>query len=267
MAGNELTVNPFLPTNMADAMRLADVMSKGRLVPGHLQGNPGDCLLVIEHAVRWRMSPFALAQCTSVVHDRLMFEGKVVAAALNTSEAMERRLDYEFSGKGDDLQIRVFGTLRGESNAREVIVRLADARTYDKNKNVTAAWQKQPEQQLVYHGSRVWARRWLPEVMLGVYAPEEFSPPPPPRVPPAGKGPVVEGEAEEVQEQPKPTSKRQWLADLAAAFDEAETREAVDEIITNPSVQSALEKFEGQAYEMLEQIITKALNRTATTEG
>ena len=37
----------------------------------------------------------------------------------------------------------------------------------------------QPDQQLAYHGSRVWARRHAPELMLGVYSPEEFDEPQP----------------------------------------------------------------------------------------
>jgi len=38
-------------------------------------------------------------------------------------------------------------------------------------------WQTQPDQQLMYHGVRVWARRHTPELMLGVYSPEEFDEP------------------------------------------------------------------------------------------
>jgi hypothetical protein len=38
-------------------------------------------------------------------------------------------------------------------------------------------WQKQVDQQLMYHGTRVWARRHTPELMLGVYSPEEFDEP------------------------------------------------------------------------------------------
>jgi hypothetical protein len=58
--------------------------------------------------------------------------------------------------------------VKGEAKPREVTVFLADAKTSN------ALWTKQPDQQLVYAGTRVWARRHAPEVMLGVYAPEEF---------------------------------------------------------------------------------------------
>jgi hypothetical protein len=118
--------------------------------------------------MRWQMSPFAVAQCTSVIQGKLMFEGKLVAAALNASGILSSRLDYDFSGEGAQREVTVRGTLKGESKPREVTVFLADAKT------TNSMWTKQPDQQLVYAGTRIWARRHAPEVMLGVYAPEEF---------------------------------------------------------------------------------------------
>jgi hypothetical protein len=144
------------------------MMARGKLVPSHLHNSPGDCLMVIEASMRWQMSPFAVAQCTSVIQGKLMFEGKLVAAALNASGILSSRLDYEFSGAGQQRAVIVRATVKGETKPREVTVFLADAKTSN------SLWTKQPDQQLVYAGTRVWARRHAPEVMLGVYAPEEF---------------------------------------------------------------------------------------------
>jgi hypothetical protein len=156
------------PTSMESAIQLAEMMARGKLVPSHLHNSPGDCLMVIEASMRWQMSLFAVAQCTSVIQGKLMFEGKLVAAALNASGILSSRLDYDFSGKDAQRAVTVRGTLKGETKAREVTVFLADAKTSN------GMWTKQPDQQLVYAGTRVWARRHAPEVMLGVYAPEEF---------------------------------------------------------------------------------------------
>ena len=86
---NAITVpaagNGMIPPDMGAAMRLAEMMSTGKLVPAHLQKSPGDCLMVVELAMRFRMSPFAVAQCTSVIQGKLMLEGKLVAAAINSS--------------------------------------------------------------------------------------------------------------------------------------------------------------------------------------
>jgi RecT family len=180
------------PTSMESAIKLAEMMAKGKLVPQHLHNSPGDCLMVIEASMRWQMSPFAVAQCTSVIQGKLMFEGKLVAAALNASGILSARLDYDFSGEKDQRAVTVRATLRGETKPREVRVFLADAKT------ANGMWTKQPDQQLVYAGTRVWARRHAPEVMLGVYAPEEFDQAMP------FNGTTLEGETEAPPAVPSP---------------------------------------------------------------
>ena len=164
----------LVPSSMEQAMRLAEVMCKGKLVPQHLQGSPADCLLVIEQASRWGLSPFAVAQSTSVIQGKLMYEGKLVAAVINARGDLADKLRYEYSGTGDKRTIRVVGRLRGEDEPRDVTVELKDARTNNR------VWQTQPDQQLMYHGVRVWARRHTPELMLGVWSPDEFDASPQP---------------------------------------------------------------------------------------
>ena len=177
----------LVPRNMDEALRLAEFMSRARTVPKHLQDSPGDCLMVVELAMRWGMSPFAVAQGTSVISGKLMIEGKLVAAAVENSGAIVGHIDYEFEGVGDARSITVTATRRGETNPRTVLVKLADAKTSN------PLWVKQPDQQLVYHGARVWARRWTPAVILGVYSREEM-------------GPTIEGTAETLPEAPQPPS-------------------------------------------------------------
>jgi hypothetical protein len=179
----------IVPTSMNDAMRLADMMSRGRLMPKHLLDSPGDCLMVVEQAMRWNMSPFAVAQATSVIQGKLMFEGKLVAAAVEASGAIDGLLDYTFEGEGDSRAVIVSATRHGEKEPRTVRVALKDAIT------TNGIWKKQPDQQLVYHGARVWARRWTPGVTLGVYSPEEMTDP-------RHDGPTIEARAEVIPDLP-----------------------------------------------------------------
>lgn len=151
-----------------EAVKLAEIMSSAKLVPTHLQKSPADCLLVIEQAIRWGMSPFAVAQATSIVKGKLMFEGKLVAAAIQGSGVIHGALDYAYKGEGDAREVTVIGTLRGENAARTITAKLVDVRTDN------AHWAKSPDQMLSYMGARIWARRHAPAVMLGVYAPDEF---------------------------------------------------------------------------------------------
>ena len=178
-----VTTTSLVPHNMDEALRLAEFMAKARTVPKHLQDSPGDCLMVVELAMRWGMCPFAVAQGTSVISGKLMFEGKLVAAAVESSGAITGQFDYDFAGEGEARAITVTATRRGETNSRSVTVALKDARTNNE------MWKRQPDQQLVYHGVRVWARRWTPSVILGVYAREEMG------------GPIIDGQSEEVPDE------------------------------------------------------------------
>lgn len=157
----------LIPRTMRDAMELANMMARTGFLPREIQ-TPGGALFVMEQAMRWNMSPFAVATEVSFIQGKPMFSGKIVAAAVQSSGILAGRLSYDYSGSGDGRTVVVSGTLRGETEPRTVTVRLADARTPNK------VWNTQPDQQLAYHGSRVWARRHAPEVMLGVYAPEEM---------------------------------------------------------------------------------------------
>jgi hypothetical protein len=158
----------MLPSNMDEAMQLANLMASAKLVPAALQKSPADCLLVISQAMRWGMDVFAVAQECSVIQGKLMYGGKLVAAVVNSRGGLEERLSFDYAGTGETRTITVSGKVRGEKTARTVAVILRDARTN------AAVWKTQPDQQLMYHGSRVWARRHVPELMLGVWSPEEF---------------------------------------------------------------------------------------------
>ncbi|GGA00178.1 recombinase RecT [Dyella caseinilytica] len=174
---NSARANALVPTSMSEAMQLADIMASAGLLPDHLRGKPGDCLLVIMQAQRWGMDAVSVAQSTSVVHGKLCYEGKLVAAALYAMGAVEGRLHYEISGHGQGASIIVTGTPRGSMGAQSVSGAVKDWRTYGKDKQgnrIDNAWDKMPEDMLVYRGTRQWARRYAPEALLGVYTPDEM---------------------------------------------------------------------------------------------
>jgi hypothetical protein len=157
----------------ADEERLAHFMATARMIPPHLQKSTADCLLVIRQAIRWHMDPFAVAQECSSIQGKVMYGGKLVAAVINTHANLKEHLSYRYHGKGDARAVTVSGHIEGEEQPRTIRVALKDAKTTNK------VWQTQPDQQLAYHGARVWARRHAPELMLGVYSPEEFPQPAP----------------------------------------------------------------------------------------
>lgn len=150
--------------------RLAEVMAKCGTMPAHLK-NPADCFRIVVQAAKWGMDPFVVAECTSLVHGRLCYEGKLVAAAL-INRGLDR-LDYQISGQGQASTIVVSGKPKGSRETRQVHGSVADWRTKDPNGRPNN-WDKDPHSMLVYRGTRQWARLWAPEVMAGVYTPDEL---------------------------------------------------------------------------------------------
>lgn len=162
------SANALVPRNIGEALELANVMSAANLIPEHLRGKPGDCLLIVMQAQRWGMDAVSVAQCTSVVKGKLCYEGKLVAAALYAMGAIDGRLSYQFAGKGDDRTVTVTGRPRGTSQDQSVEGNVGNWKTDNGN------WKKSPDDMLVYRGTRQWARRYAPEALLGVYTPDEL---------------------------------------------------------------------------------------------
>jgi len=191
-----------------------------------------------------------------------MFEGKLVAAALNSSGILESRLREEFTGSGATRAVKMTGTIRGETQPREVTVTLAEAKTSN------GMWTKQPDQQLVYFATRAWARRHAPEVMLGVYSPEEFDDQKPDnfRGTTIDARPAHEPSGPIVSEVDKSNAIQRWLTKLAFELSGAETAEEIDAILARDDVQRAQDKLKNGHKDQLKHLTDEAVRRAATLE-
>lgn len=169
--------------------RIAMVMAESSMMPDSLQYVKGDdgkpvelpfkrvvanCFMIVNQAERWKFDPFAVAQCASVVHGKLMWEGKLVSAVLDANLGV--RLKYVFTGEKDStpqnrkLGVVVSGTIPGETEPRTIEGTVADWHKGDKSPWAhPGAWKRQ----LRYMGAREWARAHAPAIMLGVIADDE----------------------------------------------------------------------------------------------
>jgi hypothetical protein len=159
-------------TTYKEQVDFAQLMAKAHVLPQHLHGNPGNCLAVITLSQSWGMNPIAVGLCTSVIPKRgggetLMFEGKLVQAAINNSGLLSERLRFNLSGAGPNTSCEIIGKLKGETEARSLTIGMPSTQ----NSPLWKGSQSDKEQQLTYLAARTWARRYVPEVMLGVYSP------------------------------------------------------------------------------------------------
>lgn len=170
--------------NMDSMIRVAEMMASGRsTVPVHLQKNPSDCMAVVMQAIQWRMNPFVVAQKTHVVNGSLGYEAQLVNAVITTMAPTKDRLHFDWFGdwkridgktnKSDEIGVKVWATLKGENSPRELEVTMAQAGVRN-----SPLWVQDPRLQLAYLAIKRWARLYTPDVILGVYTPDEFSTPP-----------------------------------------------------------------------------------------
>lgn len=196
--------------NLNAIVRVSEMMANsGQAVPRHLRKNAGACLAVTMQAMRWNMDPFALAQKTYTIDNDspLAYEGQAIIAALNNSPLLTNRLSFEWGGpwekivgrfvwkestkKTDDhgkpkkylskawddneengLWCKVTATLAGEREPRELQLFLMQARVRN-----SPLWVEDPRQQLAYLAARRWGRLHAPDVIMGVYTPDELAEP------------------------------------------------------------------------------------------
>ncbi len=161
----------LVPVNMSEAMELGKLMATcSGAIPAHLRGKPGDCLAVAMTAFRWGMDPYAVANKTYFVNDRIAFEAQLVAAVINTRAPIDGRLKITFEGEGAQRRCTVSGRFTGEEEPH-ALVSPAIASIHPKN---SPLWKSDPDQQLAYYTQRTWARRFAPEILLGIYTKDEM---------------------------------------------------------------------------------------------
>lgn len=149
----------------AKLMALADVA-----IPKHLRKNPGACLAICIQASAWRMDPFAVANKSYSVNDRLAYEAQLVNAVILRRAPIRGRFDVSYSGEKDTRRCKVSVELKGGGFKEYESPAIGTIST----KN-SPLWKGDPDQQLFYYSSRAMCRRHFPDVLLGVYTPDELA--------------------------------------------------------------------------------------------
>jgi len=177
------------------AMSMAQSQS---MIPKHMQGNVGDCMAVTMQALQWGMNPFAVAQKTFVISGVMGYEAQLINAVITTNAPITGRLEFDWFGPWENilgqhenveakngkktkisgkwaeadeagLGIKVWATIVGESKPRVLTLLLAQASPRN-----SPLWGTDPKQQIAYLAIKRWARLYCPDVIMGVYSPDEL---------------------------------------------------------------------------------------------
>lgn len=187
---------PLLDTSRFEHMqRIATAMARSTLIPDSLREEGGkndkqdlpfervasNCFLIVNQAVRWGLDPFSVAQAVSVVHGKLCYEGKLVAAVIQAKLGFN--LHHLFVGEGDAMRIYLSDKPFTDDvlpllkpNCRLPGMRLLDGSVAEwKTSGAGTPWTpKNFVRMLIYRGTRDWCRIYEPALMLGVYTPDEM---------------------------------------------------------------------------------------------
>lgn len=168
------------------AQRVAMALASSAFLPLHLRDKEepsrtaANCFRVVNQALLWGMDPFGVADETYAVSGRIGYQGKLVAAVVNSRAGLRGRLSATYEGTGDGRTVTITGQFKNEETPRDITLSVAQAKTSN------TMWTKDPDQKLYYSAVVKWARRHCPEVVLGVLTDDdvdriaESKQPPPP---------------------------------------------------------------------------------------
>lgn len=186
--------------------RFAEAMTKADAsIPTYLADNVGDCIAITMQSIEWRMNPFLVAQKTQLINGVLAYEDELINAIVNNCAPTTTRLQIEWVGDWDNiigrvkaaesktvdgdidtdtvetyikcwtdeeekgLSVKVWATIIGEEKPRELTLGMTQVVT--KNSQL---WVEDPREHIAHLAIKRWARMHCPEVIIGIYTPEEI---------------------------------------------------------------------------------------------
>lgn len=156
--------------DMNQLMEFAKTMAIASIaIPKHLRENPGACLAVCIQASEWQMSPFAVANKSYSVNDRLAYEAQLINAVILRRAPIVGRFGISYSGANETRRCKVTAQLREGGSVEYESPEFGKITT----KN-SPLWKSDPDQQLFYFSSRSMCRRHFPDVLLGIYTADEM---------------------------------------------------------------------------------------------
>lgn len=151
-------------------MEFAKMMAVAQVaIPKHLRESPGACLAVAIQASEWQMSPFAVANKSYSVNDRLAYEAQLINAVILRRAPIKGRFKIEYSGEKQSRRCKVSAVLTDGETVEYESPMFSEITI----KN-SPLWKSDPDQQLFYFSSRSMCRRHFPDVLLGVYTQDEL---------------------------------------------------------------------------------------------
>ena len=190
-------IQPMLDSDRFEHFqRASQALMHSSILNESVRGNsPAQCfsnlMLVFDLSDRWKLPALSIAQGIAIVHNKVVYEGKLITAMLRASLGVT--LHFHYTGDRGTPGYRIYVSDRDFADLdEEALAALApdryprgwrmidgavsDWQTFQKDgRTANPAWTGAAQRnQLAYRGSREWARLYEPAQMLGVYGDDEI---------------------------------------------------------------------------------------------
>ena len=150
----------------------AEHYARSSLVPAQYQGQPDNCFVALQLAVRFDSDPFMVMQHTYVVKGRPGLEAKFIIGLVNTSGKFRGPIQWRLEGEGDTRICTAFAThaTTGEICEMPLAWQTVIGEGWLKN----SKWTTMPDLMLRYRSAAWFARLYCPEVIMGMQSADEL---------------------------------------------------------------------------------------------
>ncbi len=153
--------------------RVAKVFALSSLVPAQYRGSLPNCIIGIQMARRMGIDEFMFLQKSYVVQGRCGIEGQIAIALINKRAPITDYLHFDYSGEGDNRKCTAWVTHK-KGGKLEFSMTIKEAKDWGWYGKSGSAWPKQPDQMLAYRTAMFLARRYFPDVLMGLDLSDEL---------------------------------------------------------------------------------------------
>jgi len=169
--GNSISNMLFDVDYFEKLQRVAGMLECSNFVPKHYR-NKADCAIALHMAYTAGIDPMFLLQNTYVVHGNPGWSGQAIIALINNSKRFVNDLNWEFerNDKKEVIKATCFAVNEnGERFETSIGWDMVEGEKWTANKK----WYNMREQMFCYRSATFFARRFCPDILLGIAASDE----------------------------------------------------------------------------------------------
>lgn len=166
--------------NLLDAKQLnsvyrnAKVLCESQLLPPHFRGKVADTMILMDLAMRMRISLFTLANHAYTVSGKIGISGQLCISLVNSCGRFTP-LDFVFVGEQGTREYGCYAVATRLSNnviCKSTLITWGMA--VDENWVRNSKWKTMTDQMMVYRAASFFARKYCPDALLGLSLADEL---------------------------------------------------------------------------------------------